>query len=139
MTGGSMKPRTPLREVARYLSLGGGVLLFISLFLTWGQDFDGDASLFELARRFDIALLIVALAVVGLVVADILVRWEGLLVFAGGLGAFAAGAPFWINIEHVDDLPAGWWVAGFAALAIVAGGILALLDVARDRGGSLSG
>lgn len=122
-----IKRRTVLGEVGRYLALGGGILLFFSLFARWGFIESGNA--FETYERDQVYLLIIALAVVGLTIADALARWDGFIPIAGGLGALAFGGPFFIRLEaHFSHTPVGWFLALIASACIAAGGLIAMLD-----------
>jgi hypothetical protein len=125
-----MKRRSALGEAARYLALGGGVVLFVSLFLPWGV-FGGSENAFQLFERDQYFLLAVALIVVAGAIGDMFSSWRGFVALAGLFGATALGGLFFEMLAFkFSHLPVGWWIGLFSSAAAGAAGTLAVLDLA---------
>jgi hypothetical protein len=127
-----MKRRSALGEAARWLALGGGVILFISLFLPWGV-FGGSENAFQLFERDQYFLLAVALVVVAGAILDMFSSWRGFVALAGLFGATALGGLFFEMLAFkFSHLSVGWWVGLFSSAAAGVAGGLAILDLATQ-------
>lgn len=105
----------------------GGVLLFISLFLSWASAPAGfgSANAFDLFSGMDIIMLIVSVMVTGIAVATAVGAEAslptGAAMIVTVLGVALLGFVFGIDIES-DNAGIGAWLGLVATIAIVFGG-----------------
>ena len=120
--------RNPVRDVSRALVIGGAALFTVSLFLHWYSLGSGTAeTAFQGYKRYDIVLLVVAVAAMGLALIDLTVRWDGALSLGGMLGLFSLGSLVISPIEgFTEGLQAGYWLALAGSVVWVVGGVMAL-------------
>jgi hypothetical protein len=100
----------------------GGAVLFVSLFLKWFGDF----SAWELFDVTDVWLALIALVVVGLLVARATGSGPALPASPGRLMVILGGMALVIvlvNLFEGDERKFGLWLSFFSTLAIVYGGV----------------
>jgi hypothetical protein len=118
--------RSTLGEIARYLAIGAAVLIIAGLFLPFYGG--GGGSLFEVYGRYDILVLVLAIAVISLAIVDRFVKWRGLLPIAGATGLFVLTEPVFTLVEFGPESGVGYWLYLIGALALTAAGLMALID-----------
>ena len=113
------------RNNAPLIAAGGGLLLFISLFLGWFEALDETASAWEIFDIVDVILALIALIAVGIGAmlatgnAVNLPRTPGSIVTTAGIVAFTLVAAF---ILEGDDTKFGIFLALIATIGIIVGG-----------------
>lgn len=114
--------------IGRGIAAGGGVLTLISMFLPWFKFEDGSTNLWKATPRADIALCIIAVAVVGLAIAGMLAQLRILDVLLAVLSAAAFGFTLSYAIDYNADF-GGWGelVSPIGPALSLAGALLAVL------------
>ena len=111
-----------VRENAPLIAAGGGLLLLISLFLSWGGDF----SAFESFDIADILLALIALLAIAVGVGAFTGNainppgGPGPAVYTAGLIAFAIVA---FLVLEGEDQQFGLWLALIGTIAMIVGGL----------------
>jgi hypothetical protein len=125
-----MVRRSALGEVARYVAIGGGALILISLFLPWiDEGFSGSQSGFEIFGKYDVFIAVLAAVAITLAVVDWFVKWRGLLPMVAALGAFLLADPVVTLLEFsLDGHGIGYWLHVIGAVALTSAGLMALID-----------
>src|SRR5919109_1991052 len=131
--------RPAIGTAACYLAIGAGALAIVALVLPWYHYGDGlpTVSAFEVFRRGDVYLTVVAAVAIAAAVSNLLAPWNWFPLALALLGGLALGLPLFLRLEvgfsseDFDFAGIGMYLGLIAGVAMCVAAALSFTDVAR--------
>lgn len=124
----------PIGYVGRALAGVGALLVIVSLFVDYTEG--SSASLWDLLRRMDVVILVLAILAILLVLGSLFMLGNLMLFAVGAIGGFGLGFFSPDFIEYTFDKGIGAYLAILGSAAILGGAALALAPVLVARAGN---